>query len=73
MRQNRVVLTTVLVAAVLLAVAVYVVIDIRRRTVHGGKGPRVGYIPPSLRPAVNRLCERRGWPRPFDDDGRRIG
>ncbi|MBD8607479.1 hypothetical protein IFT73_11480 [Aeromicrobium sp. CFBP 8757] len=66
-------LTTVLVAAVFVTVVVYIVIDIRRRTVRGGNGPRIGYIPEGLRPAVNRLSDRRGWPRPFDDEGRRIG
>lgn len=73
MRQNRAVLTAVLIVAVFVAVLVYIVVDIRRRTVRGGKGPRVGYIPRRLRPAMNRLSDRRGWPRRFDDEGRRIG
>ena len=54
------------------AVLVYIIHDFRERIPRGGKGPRVGRIPRSLRPMLNHHFERRGWPKPFDDEGNRI-
>ena len=48
------------------------IVTIIVRTRRGGPGPAVYWIPRRFRPAVNDLWGKRGWPLPFDGQGRRI-
>jgi hypothetical protein len=40
--------------------------------VFDGKGPAVQWFPRSMRPCVNRVFTRCGWPKPYDENLNKI-
>lgn len=40
--------------------------------VFDGKGPAVQWFPKFLRPWVNQYFEKRGWPKPYDENLNKI-
>lgn len=56
------------IAALIIVVAVPLSLWRMRR---GGPGPGMNWIPRSMRGKANEQYAKRGWQKPFDDDGER--
>lgn len=60
------------IAYVILALfIVFAIVFTARRFRRGGPGPSVAWIPKFMRPKVNREFSKRGFQKPYDEEGNR--
>ncbi|MFC6878984.1 MULTISPECIES: hypothetical protein [Actinomadura] len=61
--------TALFIGVAVFMLVIVVISFVRMRT--GGPGPALNWVPPRMRPRVNRLYASKGWDEPYGADGRK--